>query len=124
MESLTEKVFQQRWVTAPSIRQTMLLLNLNRGQLRMVTGLISSHCHMYMLRIHLNPACRGYLEDEETPGNVLGDCLAFSRFRPTHLGQPLWVRPNELREQHPISIVRFIESVGLYLQLAGRHRSI
>lgn len=128
MKAMAEKLFQQRWVTAPGMRQaknlihgpcpkrTKLLLNLNRSKLRTVTGLMTGHCHlarhMHLLGIHEDPACRGCMEDEETPEHVLGDCPAFSRLRHTYLGQPT-LRPRELKELCPNSIVRFFESTGL-----------
>jgi len=77
---------------------------------------MTGHCHlarhMHILGFHEDPACRRCLEDEETPGHVLGDCPAFSRLRHTYLGQPT-LSHRELRELHPTSIVRFIESTGL-----------
>jgi len=54
----------------------------------MVTGQMTDHCHLarhvHMLGIYEDVACKGCLEDEETPGYILGDCPAFSGLRHTY----------------------------------------
>jgi len=73
---------QAKELITPSALKTKQLLRLDRSNLRTVTGLLTGHCHLRrhqsLMGVAEDPECRGCLEDEETLGQVLMSCTAFS----------------------------------------------
>ncbi|KAJ8940617.1 hypothetical protein NQ318_004541 [Aromia moschata] len=81
-----------KWmVKAPSKVLTDEILRLSRNQIRLVTGLITGHCH---LRKHLHrmgiysdePICRLCNEEEETSRHIILECPALTHWRYGLLG--------------------------------------
>jgi ribonuclease HI len=76
----------KRMMRKPSQSLTTDILQLNRTQIRIVTGLITGHGH---LRKHLHtmgifreePICRLCNEEEETASHVIFECVALARRR-------------------------------------------
>jgi hypothetical protein len=91
------------------------LLNLSRNQLRVITGLLTGHCHLkgHLLKLGLvdSARCDGCKLASETASRVVFDCEALAILRFKHLGQH-FMKPGDLE---PISISRmhFAQSAGL-----------
>jgi hypothetical protein len=69
---------------------TKELLELNRNQLRWVTGLLTGHCHLkgHLFKMGLtdSPTCERCLEKDESATHILCDCEAIACLRFRHLG--------------------------------------
>lgn len=70
---------------------TANILQLNRTQLRVVTGLLTGHCHLrkhlYKMGIFRNePLCRLCNEEEETASHIIFECEAIAYRRQNFLG--------------------------------------
>jgi hypothetical protein len=82
----------------------------SRNQLRIMTGLLTGHCH---LNRHLNklglvnsPECGRCKEASETVTHVLCDCVALATLRFRHLGWH-FLKPHDLEALH------CVQSAGL-----------
>ncbi|KAJ8978715.1 hypothetical protein NQ317_015963 [Molorchus minor] len=57
--------------------------SMNRRDIRMVTGLLTGHCHLsrhlQLIGIAEDPECRWCLEDEETSSHILTECPAMGK---------------------------------------------
>jgi hypothetical protein len=69
----------------------MVLLKLNRDQLRRVVELLTGHCHLkgHLLKLGLtdDPIRERYLEEDESATRIPCDCEAVAHERFHHLGQ-------------------------------------
>ncbi|KAJ8971488.1 hypothetical protein NQ317_004598 [Molorchus minor] len=74
----------------PILGLTKCLLGMNRRDIRMVTGLLTGHCHLsrhlQLIGIAEGPECRWCLEDTDTSSHVLIECPAIARVRERHFG--------------------------------------
>jgi hypothetical protein len=65
------------FLKGPSARRAGELLNLNRNQLRILTGLFTGHCHLkgHLFKLGLvdSPECDRCKQASETASHVLGD---------------------------------------------------
>ena len=66
------------------------LLNFNRNQLSILTGLFTGHCHLkgHLFKLGLvdSPECDRCKQASETASHVLGDCEALAALRFRYLG--------------------------------------
>jgi hypothetical protein len=103
-----------------SVSQTLTadLLQLNRTQIKKVTGLLTGHCH---LRKHLHtigvfrdePICRLCNEEDETASHVIFECPALTRKRRNFLGQgdP---RDGSVNKTLVKGLLRLVEGTNLF----------
>ncbi|KAI5735212.1 hypothetical protein M8J77_015582 [Diaphorina citri] len=89
----TEMRFSRRMIKEPSKRISKETMNLNRGDMRRIVGMLTGHCY---LRKHLNTIgvyhgttrCRRCGEEEESASHIIFDCPALSLLRLSTLGHP------------------------------------
>ncbi|KAI5735950.1 hypothetical protein M8J77_024650 [Diaphorina citri] len=89
----TEMRFSRRMIKKPSKRISKETMNLNRGDMRRIVGMLTGHCY---LRKHLNTIgvyhgttrCRRCGEEEESASHIIFDCPALSLLRLSTLGHP------------------------------------
>ena len=97
-------------------KRTQQLLNMNRSQMRILTGFLTGHCklnaHLTKMGVVDGPTCRFCHIDNEDPMHLLIDCDAVARRRSVTLGilQP---REEDLPLMNPSSIIRFLREIGL-----------
>jgi hypothetical protein len=74
----------------PSARKADELLNLSRNQLRIMTGLLTGHCHLkghlFKLGLINSPECNRCKQASETASHILCVCEALATLRFRHLG--------------------------------------
>jgi hypothetical protein len=74
----------------PSARKADELLNLSRNQLKIMTGLLTGHCHLkghlFKLGLVNSPECNRCKQASETASHVVCDCEALATLRFRHLG--------------------------------------
>jgi predicted Zn-ribbon and HTH transcriptional regulator len=66
------------------------IIDFNRTQSRVVTGLLIGHNtlrrHLYVLELSNNPTCRKCGTEEETSVHIMSECEALASLRHTHPG--------------------------------------
>ena len=86
---------EKEFLTKPSASKAGELLSLNRNQLRIMTGLLTGHCHLkghlFKLALVNSPECDRWKQVTEMASHVLCylGALAAKRFR--HLGETRWL---------------------------------
>ncbi|KAJ8981856.1 hypothetical protein NQ317_017534 [Molorchus minor] len=103
-------------IEGPSLKLTKCLLGMNRRDIRMVTGLLTGHCHLsrhlQLIGIAEDPECRWCLEDEETSSHVLTKCPAIARVRERHFGSSV-LNPEDVKRIQPRKLCTFAKEVGI-----------
>jgi ribonuclease HI len=128
IKELMNNQFIRDWNGAPGMRQskclivgpnpgyTGSLLKLNRKDLKLVTEILTGHCHLneHLTRIGVkdDSECRWCLEDEESSLHVITSCPAIVRARHKHLGSPM-LSPEEAKGIEPRRLLAFLSCIGL-----------
>ncbi|KAJ8977196.1 hypothetical protein NQ317_009430 [Molorchus minor] len=128
MKELLIREFKNSWHVTPGMRQakthiegpllklTKCLLGMNRRDIRMVTGLLTGHCHLnrhlQLIGIAEDPECRWCLEDEETSSHVLTECPAIAKVRERHFGSSV-LNPEDVKRIQPRKLCTFAKEVGI-----------
>jgi hypothetical protein len=100
----------------PSARKAGELLNLSRNQLRIMTGLLTGHCHLkgHIFKPGLvnSPKCNRCKQASETASHVVcaREALATLRFR--HLGC-YFMKPGDFEDISVSKILHFVQGAGL-----------
>ncbi|KAJ8975532.1 hypothetical protein NQ317_003873 [Molorchus minor] len=107
-------------IEGPSLKLTKCLLGMNRRDIRMVTGLLTGHCHLnrhlQLIGIAEDPECRWCLEDEETSSYVLTECPAIARVRERHFGSSV-LNPEDVKRMQPRKLCTFAKEFVPYWML-------
>jgi hypothetical protein len=115
-ESLTGLKQAKGFLQGPSVRRTKELLKLNRNQLRLVTGLLTGHCHLeghvFKMGLTKSPICERCLEKDESATHILCDCEAIAYLGFRHLGH-YFMEPGDYKDTPISKILHFFRSVGL-----------
>jgi hypothetical protein len=100
----------------PSAKRAAELLSLNINQLRILTGLLTGHCH---LKVHLfklglvnSPECDRCKQASETASHVLCDCKALAALRFRYLGCH-FTKPGDFKDISVSRILHFVQNVVL-----------
>ena len=105
---------QSKLFIAPSEEKAKYYLDLQREELRKITGILAGHCpvqyHLSKMGLIEDLTCRLCMEEEKTAEHILCDCeaLAYQRFK--HLGKAL-LRAEEIRAAQPRDLKGFISSI-------------
>jgi hypothetical protein len=96
----------------PSAKRAGELLSLSRNQLRILTGLLTGHCHLkghlFKLGLVNSPKCDRCKQASETASCVFCECEALAALRFRYLGC-YFMKPGD-----PVSrILHFVQCVGL-----------
>jgi hypothetical protein len=85
----------------PSARKAGELLNLSRNKLRIMTGLLTGHCHLkghlFKLGLVNSPECNRCKQASETTLHVLCDCEALATLRFRYLGHH-FMKPGDFED--------------------------
>jgi hypothetical protein len=104
------------WDSCTSISKSVILLKLNRDQLRWVVGLLTGHCHLkghvFKLGFTDDPICERCLEEDESATHILCDCEAVAHIRFRHLGQ-FFMEPSDYYDAPIYTVLHFLQGVGL-----------
>jgi ribonuclease HI len=113
------------WTSLTKLRQAKRLispynikdvLNLEKHNLRVLTGLLTGHCtlryHMHKLGLNDQPTCRLCLEEDETSEHIMCHCEAITRLRLNFLGK-LFLTPKDIHSTPPRDILRFIKNLNI-----------
>ncbi|KAJ8976550.1 hypothetical protein NQ317_011814 [Molorchus minor] len=133
MKELLTQEFKNSWHATPGVRQakthiegpslklTKCLLGINRRDIRMVTGLLTGHCHLsrhlQLIGIAEDPECRWCLEDEETSPHVLTECPAIARVRERHFGSSV-LNPKDVKSIQLRKLCTFAKERSFYPELS------
>jgi hypothetical protein len=103
------------------------LLNLSRNQLRIMTGLLTGHCHLkghlFKLGLVNSPECNRCKQASETASHVLCDCEALTTLSFRHLGCH-FMKPGDFENISVSKILHFVEGLGLLNEWAkGLHKN-
>lgn len=128
MKEFLNKEFENSWQEAPGMRQakahirgpslklTKDLIGFNRRDLRMVTGLLTGHCHLnrhlQIIGIKDDSECRWCLEDEETSSHILTECPAIVWARERHFGSCV-LNPKDVKDIQPRKLCTFAKEAGI-----------
>jgi hypothetical protein len=89
---------------------------LSRNELRIMTGLLTGHCHFRrrLLKLGLvgSSRCERYKQTSETASHVLCDCDAVAVLRLQHLGH-YFLKPGYLADISVSKALHYVLSVGL-----------
>lgn len=123
----TLKTLKQRWDNTPGCRQAKeamcspnlktaeYYLRLSRGNLRLITGILTGHCqlrkHLHTMGLVETPICRACEEEDETVEHVLTTCPALAHLRESMLGE-LWPNMANIRETPPSAVLSFARHLG------------
>ena len=103
-------------IIGPNARLTKVLLSYSRKDLRIIVGLLTGHYHLnqhlYRIGVADNPECRWCLEEDETVCHFLGECLALTKPRRTHLGGTT-VSSEDIKQVQPTRLLKFARAIGL-----------
>ncbi|KAJ8983675.1 hypothetical protein NQ317_003463 [Molorchus minor] len=90
------------------------LLSMNRRDIRMLTGLLTGHCHLsrhlQLIGIAEDPECRWCLKDEETSSHLLTECPATARVTERHFGSSV-LNPEDFKSIQPRKLCTFAKEV-------------
>jgi hypothetical protein len=99
-----------------SSKRTRTILELTKGELSLIAGLLTGHCRLkrHMTRIGKanDDLCSLCLEDEETAEHILCECEAVASTRFRHFGQG-YVSPAQYKEIPPRQILKFFNSLKI-----------
>ncbi|KAJ8975060.1 hypothetical protein NQ317_005777 [Molorchus minor] len=97
--------------------------SMNQRDIRMVTGLLTGHCHLsrhlQLIGIAEDPECRWCLEDEETSSHVLTECPAIARVRERHFGSSV-LNPEDVKRIQPRKLCTFAKELPELPRLTPR----
>ncbi|CAG9819561.1 unnamed protein product [Phaedon cochleariae] len=104
-ENIPRNRHGKQYIKEPSHKRTVDLLNLNRAQIKTVTGLMTGHAPVkeHLARMGLyngDPSCRLCDKEPETVAHILCRCEALDRRRQKIFGQP--VGEPEIFNSHPV----------------------
>jgi hypothetical protein len=89
-QSLRGRKQAKGFLKNPSARKAGELLNLSRNQLRIMTGLLTGHCHLkghlFNLALVNSPNCNRCKRASEMASHILSDCETLATLRFRHLG--------------------------------------
>jgi hypothetical protein len=99
-----------------SARKAGELFNLSRNQLRIMTGLLTGHCHLkghlFKLGLLNSPDCNRCKQASEMASHVLCDCEALATLRFRHLGHH-FMKPGDFEDISVSKIPHFVQGAGL-----------
>ena len=99
-----------------SAKRAGLLLSLSRNQLRILTGLLTGHCHLkghlFKLGLVKSPECDRCKQATETASHIFRDCKALAALRFRYLGC-YFIKPRDFKDILVSRILHFVQSVGL-----------
>jgi hypothetical protein len=100
----------------PCARKYDELLNLSRNQLRIMTGLLTGHCHLkghlFKLGLVNSPECNRCKQASEAASHVLCDCEALTTLRFRHLGHH-FVKRGGFEDISVSKLLHFVQGAGL-----------
>jgi hypothetical protein len=100
----------------PSSKKAGELLNLSRNQFRIMTGLLTGHCHLkgHLLKVGLlnSPQCDRCKQASEMASHILCDCEALATLRFRHLGHH-FIKPDGFEDISVSKILYFVQGTGL-----------
>jgi hypothetical protein len=100
----------------PFARKAGQLLNLSRNQLRIMTGLLTGHCHLkghlFKLGLVNSPECNRCNQASETASHVLCDCEASAKLRFRHLVSH-FMKPGDFEDISVSKILHYVQGAGL-----------
>jgi hypothetical protein len=100
----------------PCAKKAGELLNLSRNQLRIMTGLLTGHCHLkghlFQLGLVDSSECNRCKQTSETASHVLCDCEALATLRFRHLGCH-FMKPGDFEGISVSKILHFVQGAGL-----------
>jgi hypothetical protein len=100
----------------PSAKKAGELLSLIRNQLRIMTGLLTGHCHLkghlFKLGLVTSLKCNRCKQASETASHILCDCEAVATLRFRHLGCP-FMKPGDFEDISVSKILHFVQGTGL-----------
>ena len=100
----------------PSARKAGELLNLSRNQIRIMTGLLTGHCHLkghlFKLGLVNSPEYNRCKQASEMASHVLCDCEALATLRFRHLGHH-FMKPGDFEDISVSKILHFVQGAGL-----------
>jgi hypothetical protein len=115
-----QSICGQRWAKGflkkPSAKKAAGLLYLSRNQLRIMTGLLTVHCHwkghLFKQGLVNSPKCDRCKQASETASHVLCDCETLATLRFRHLGRHFMKR-DDIEDISVSKILHFVQGVGL-----------
>jgi hypothetical protein len=100
----------------PSAKKAGKLLNLSRNQLKILTGLLTGHCHLkgHLCNLGLvnSPECDRCKQASQVASHVLCDCEALATLRIMHLAH-YFMKPCDFEDISVSKILHFVQGVGL-----------
>lgn len=100
-----------------SLRTSKELLKFSKKQIRIVTGLLTGHCHLnkHLHRIGIinDPICRLCREEEESSQHILCQCVRLMTLRHKHFGSA-FLEPEEVRLIPVGRVLAFAVGTGLF----------
>jgi hypothetical protein len=104
------------FLTTHSKKRASEILNMSRTNIRLITELLTGHCHLkkHLHRIGLSASntFRFCEDEEETPVHILCECDEIARLRLLYLGHA-FPKPGDVMANPLRQMVRFIEKTGL-----------
>lgn len=92
------------------------LLSLSRNQLRIMTRLLTGHCHLkghlFQQRLVTSPRCDRCMQASETASQVLCDCKALATLRFRHLGCH-FMKSGDYEDISVSRILHLVQGAGL-----------
>jgi hypothetical protein len=100
----------------PSAKTMRKLLDLSRNQVRIMTGLLTGHCHLkehhLKLRLVDSLVCDRCKQASETASHFLCECVALARLRFRQLGHH-FLKPGDFADISITKLLNSVPSVGL-----------
>jgi hypothetical protein len=100
----------------PSAKKSWELLSLSRVQLRIMTGLLTGHCHLkgHLFKIGLvySPKCDRCKQASEMASHVLCDCKEFATLRSRNVGHH-FMKPDDFKDISVSRILHYVQGAWL-----------
>lgn len=107
---------QAKRLLRPSARYAKLLLELQKSDLRVITGILTGHCslryHLCKMGILDSGTCRFCDEADETSEHIICNCRVIVRQRHKYLEQ-VFLDPDQITNLAPKRIMDFLRSLDL-----------